>query len=303
MKKTENFRFEIKELGEEEGTFEGFLSKYGEIDLGKDVVEKGAFTKSIKESGTTRPILWQHDPKQPIGTLELEDRDEGLWVKGALLIDEVRQAREAYALIKSKVIKGLSIGFKTIRQKKEDGIRKLKELQLFEGSIVTFAMLPTAQIEAVKAGEAKADFQTELERAQVFRLRSLMFWALGDALDSFVWEWDMAAEERIEAVGESIDQFKEAYLSRLPILFELLDIKKDEPSGQPLGAAEKKRVEEMIGQLQALVGDAGDTSSTDAGGTSEDAASTSDDDAATTLADEAIDARNYLQGLKSALVA
>jgi hypothetical protein len=63
----------------------------------------------------------------------------------------VQKAREAYALIKAGVIKGLSIGFRPVKKQVVEGVRHLKEIDLAEGSIVTFPALPTAQIEAVKA--------------------------------------------------------------------------------------------------------------------------------------------------------
>ena len=81
-----HFALEIKELGS--GQFEGWLSVYDVVDLGQDLVLRGAFAKTIKENKGTVPLLWQHDTKQPIGTLELEDKEEGLWVTGTLLVDE-----------------------------------------------------------------------------------------------------------------------------------------------------------------------------------------------------------------------
>lgn len=153
-------RFDIKAI-QEDGTFEGWLSLYGVTDLVGDIVEPGAFTKNIQEHGTERVLLWQHDPASPIGTIDLEERDEGLWVKGKLLL-AVQKAREAYALIKAGVISGLSIGFRPIKKQMADGVRRLKEIELAEGSIVTFPALPTAQIEAVKAlmAEKAADPMT-----------------------------------------------------------------------------------------------------------------------------------------------
>jgi HK97 family phage prohead protease len=146
--------FRVKGI-DEEGTFEGYLSVFGVVDSGKDVVEKGAFTKTIKEAeGGFVPMLWQHDEKEPIGKLFLEEDDHGLKVRGVLTL-EVARAREAYALLKDGVVRGLSIGYKAIRQPVENGIRRLKEIQLFEGSVVTFPMLKVAQVDvdSVKADE------------------------------------------------------------------------------------------------------------------------------------------------------
>jgi HK97 family phage prohead protease len=144
------FGLEVKEIDAETGTFEGWLSVYGNVDEGKDVVEPGAFSKTIKDNKGIVPLLWQHDTWNPIGKLELTDKEEGLWVKGKL-VEGVQQADEAYKLLKNGIIRGLSIGYRTIKQKVEENVRHLKELKLYEGSLVTFPMNPSANIETVKS--------------------------------------------------------------------------------------------------------------------------------------------------------
>ncbi|TYR42916.1 HK97 family phage prohead protease, partial [Phyllobacterium endophyticum] len=53
----------------EDGRFSGYASLFGEVDLGKDAIEAGAFLKSIRTRGAAGiRMLWQHDPNQPIGT-------------------------------------------------------------------------------------------------------------------------------------------------------------------------------------------------------------------------------------------
>ncbi len=92
-------------------------------------------------------MLWQHDPAQPIGVWdELREDARGLWVKGRLL-DSVARGREAAALIEAGAIDGLSIGYRTQRAAKNDaGQRVLQTLDLWEVSLVTFPMLPTARM-------------------------------------------------------------------------------------------------------------------------------------------------------------
>ena len=177
---TKDFKFELKALAED-GTFEGYLSVFNVIDLGNDVVEPGAFTKTIQEQKGTVPLLWQHRTDKPIGTLTLEEDQYGLKVNGKLLL-EVQQGREAYTLVKSGVIKGLSIGFEAIKKQVEKGVRRLKEIRLYEGSIVTFPMLPIAQITGIKSLEDKSDFLTELEEAQTRSMGYMMMDALGLSL-------------------------------------------------------------------------------------------------------------------------
>ena len=73
----------------------------------------------------------------PIGKLLLQDGPDALRVTGQLLMD-LPDAQKAYLLIKAKIVKGLSIGFDTIKDAMDGAVRRLKELRLYEGSIVTF---------------------------------------------------------------------------------------------------------------------------------------------------------------------
>lgn len=141
-------------LLEPDGTFKGMASVYEKPDLGNEIVKKGAFTKTIKERGSV-PILWQHDEKQPIGSGVLTDSDDGLVIKGQLSLG-VRRAKEAYELLKDKVISGLSIGFQTMKDEMKDGSRLIKEAKLWEVSVVTFPMNTDAVVSSIKADETPA---------------------------------------------------------------------------------------------------------------------------------------------------
>jgi len=144
-----DFKFEIKSV-DETGVFEGLLAVYNNVDQVGDIIEPGALGKTIAESGGVVTLLWQHDTKQPIGTLRLTDSPTALLCRGQLVLS-VKQAQDAYALMKAGALKGLSIGYRVVRQAMSDnGIRRLKELVLLEGSLVTFAANPLAQVTAVK---------------------------------------------------------------------------------------------------------------------------------------------------------
>lgn len=126
----------------------GYASLFGKSDQGGDTVEKGAYGASLAK-GRSVKMLWQHDPAQPIGVWDEVCEDAtGLWVKGRLLTDVVK-GREAASLIAAKAIDGLSIGYRTVKARKDDkGGRLLSELELWEVSLVTFPMLPDARVGA-----------------------------------------------------------------------------------------------------------------------------------------------------------
>lgn len=139
---------------------EGYASLFGAADRGGDTVEPGAYAASLA-SGRAIKMLWQHDPAQPIGVWsEVCEDAKGLFVKGRLL-DGVARAKEAAELIRAGAIDGLSIGYRTLRATKNDGGgRTLKELELWEVSLVTFPMLPSARVAA--KGDALSDTMREL---------------------------------------------------------------------------------------------------------------------------------------------
>lgn len=158
---------DLKQVSEE-GEFEGYASKFGDRDQGGDTVMKGAFTDSLKRRKPNEvKMLWQHNASEPIGIWEdmKEDRT-GLFVKGRLLLS-VNRARETHELMKAGVIDGLSIGFRTVRSTRDDqtGDRQLKELDLWEVSLVTFPMLESATVTSVKGDWNKRDVERVLRDA------------------------------------------------------------------------------------------------------------------------------------------
>jgi HK97 family phage prohead protease len=219
-----HLRMEIKQIAED-GTFEGLLSTYGNVDDGGDLVEAGAFTKTIKEHGNEVPLLWQHRPDVPIGMLTLEDTAEALNVKGRLLMD-LPEARKAYLLIKARIVKGLSIGFDTVKDAVENGVRRLKELRLYEGSIVTFPMNAAALITSVKADAAgNNDFDEELNETQFTDAFYQMMSALRATLLRPLWSatsGDLTKEQAVEASRAIIEQFQETYMAYLPPYLDLI---------------------------------------------------------------------------------
>ena len=142
----------LTETGEV-GRLQGYASRFGEADQSGDVVEPGAFAASLarlKEAGRSVKFLWQHDPAQPIGVWHhVRETKTGLWVAGEVLT-ELRLGQEAAVLMKAGAIDGLSIGYRVVRAEKnrETRGRRLIEIDLWEVSLVTFPMLPSARAEA-----------------------------------------------------------------------------------------------------------------------------------------------------------
>lgn len=148
---------ELKMLTDD-GRFAGYASVFDVIDSQRDMVRPGAFAKSIIGRVAQIKLLWQHAMGEPIGyfTAMFEDA-HGLYVEGQLML-EVGKAREAYALLKAGVVRGLSIGYAPVRAHVDahTGVRHLDEVNLWEVSLVTFPANEAAQVTVVKAA-APAD--------------------------------------------------------------------------------------------------------------------------------------------------
>lgn len=200
---------EIKREPDADGRFEGYASVFGVLDKGMDIVERGAFAKSIQKFKPK--MLWQHDTRQVIGVWEDVKEDErGLYVKGRLL-DAVEKGREALALMKEGAIDSMSIGFKTLEASDEGRVRHLKEVELWEISVVTFPMLPDAKITAVKSIKTEREFECVMRDAGFTRREATAialygFKGLADQRDAVEVEAD---SEGLKALHDQIRQLQE----------------------------------------------------------------------------------------------
>jgi uncharacterized protein len=148
------------------GTVLGYGSVFNNVDLGKDVVLPGAFAGTAVRKVR---MLWQHDPRQPIGVWDaLEEDAKGLRLKGRLALG-TRLGAEAYELLKMGALDGLSIGFtmgaKDFEYDAKTDIRRIKRVKLMEVSLVTFPMNPRATTTRVKSATSKRDLEQSLRDA------------------------------------------------------------------------------------------------------------------------------------------
>ena len=142
----------LSELGVD--GFDGYASLFGALDGAGDVVAPGAFAASLRRRGPFGVrMLYQHFAHEPIGVWdEIREDAKGLCVRGHL-VPEVERARDVAALLREGALGGLSIGFKTVRARKDSasGMRTLVQVDLWEISIVTFPLLEAANVTAVGA--------------------------------------------------------------------------------------------------------------------------------------------------------
>lgn len=209
-----SFELRIKEVSDE-GLVEGYLSVFGVVDLQNDKIIKGAFKQSLAEKKKF-PLLWQHDFSTPIGIFTGREDDTGLFITAELNMNTVK-GREAQALLKQGAISGLSIGYQPVVASYEGDVRILKQVDLWEGSVVTFPANPKAVVTCVKTvidfqDLPLADLYTEWDSDMaVERVRK---WASGGTGDKEDVDWEKYRRAFLWYDRENGDSFS-AY--KLPI--------------------------------------------------------------------------------------
>jgi len=170
--KPQKTQLKIVDIENEDGYIEGYASVFGNVDYDGEVIEKGAFTKTLLEGLPGRRIklvdfhnAWL-DSDYIIGVVEEANEDEhGLWFKARF--SSVRRAQDVRTKIKEGILEALSIGYEVVKDRfdREAGIRYLTELKLFEISVVSWGANPLATINNGKS------FNSQLRRLAWSALR------------------------------------------------------------------------------------------------------------------------------------
>ena len=195
---------EVKAVGEE-GQIEGYGAVFGNRDSYGDIMVKGAFTETLK--GRKPKMLWQHNMLDPIGSWDEYAEDErGLYMKGRIAIKSTK-GRDAYELVKAGAIDGLSIGYVTKDYEMEGGARLLKEVDLFETSLVTMPANAAAMVTSVKNADVRdieaAFRQMNFSRSEAKAMASAAWKRREDVLreaDALVPEADQRDVDELKAL-------------------------------------------------------------------------------------------------------
>lgn len=198
----------------ENGVFSGYASTWDK-DLYDDVIVEGAFKDTLENDfaggGEGIPIHWQHrddSPNDIIGqTLSAVEDDHGLLITAQLDLD-IPEGKRAYELLQRGLIHQMSIGYlaqQTAFVQTEgssspwDGYREIRQLKLFEISLVQIAANQAAEVLEVKAGRA-------ISKANESKLRTAAD-ALSDLLDAISETPD--DDDREQDSAEDSDESKE----------------------------------------------------------------------------------------------
>jgi uncharacterized protein len=173
LEHTKLFDCEYKSAAEP-GQFEAYVSTFGNKDRQDDIVERGAFADTLKETGGSVPILMGHITSRIVGFgISAEENERGLKVLGEFTL-ESDEGRNAYAIAQHAAKLGhklgLSIGYRVRKDGAEfdeaRGVRRLKSVDLYEYSIAAVPANPRATMTRVKAdGSGDVDLTvSEVER-------------------------------------------------------------------------------------------------------------------------------------------
>jgi HK97 family phage prohead protease len=156
-------RFEVKEVDDDARTFSGLAATW-DRDLGGDVIERGAFKRTLnawKSSKRVLPLLDSHNGgsvRNVVGKMiEGTETEDGL--ESVFKVIDGPDGDEVFRRIKGGYVDGLSIGYEAVEvrypetedEKAEGVYRYLKEIKLHEVSVVIWPMNPEARIDTAAA--------------------------------------------------------------------------------------------------------------------------------------------------------
>jgi HK97 family phage prohead protease len=147
----------LEDIDESNGIVKGYGSVFNNIDSDNDIILAGAYTKTLQENGSRVRYCNQHRIDQPLGKFtELREDGNGLYFVAE--IPKTRLGEDVLLLMKNGVINENSVGIMPIvKSFRQDGVRELKEVKLYEISCVTLAANPLALIT-----DAKGEIDQEL---------------------------------------------------------------------------------------------------------------------------------------------
>lgn len=158
---------ELRFAGEEDEGQVTAASPYGVVDSYRTTFAPGAFRSA---AGRRIPMLMGHDPNNVLGSWNVEDAEGVLQLRGRMNL-AVGRAREVRALVQAGDLPGISVGFRTIKDRRgERGVRIIEEAELMEASFVTFPAVPGAAVTDIRSSapaEEVAAFLRAVRRAAV----------------------------------------------------------------------------------------------------------------------------------------
>lgn len=169
--KTKGFDIGFKNADTKEGIVSGYFAMFGNKDLDGDIIERGAFAKTIQERGPQGKqlikYLLDHNREKVVAKINnLYEDEKGLYYEAK--IGSHTAGQDFLKMVESELINQHSFGFKVIKEQYDQSMKanKIKEVFLYEGSAVQFlGANPETTMIGLKSFE---DCITYLERLEKF---------------------------------------------------------------------------------------------------------------------------------------
>lgn len=161
------------------GWIEGYASTFGNVDSYNEVVDPGAYAKSVNERVPGLPLMVSHlahggDANDVIGEVtEAKEDGRGLWVHAEL--DDSELAQKTREQVIEGTIGKMSVGYEMIlwevdRRESADLVR-LKELKLMD---VIVTMAPVNEEAVITAAKEVADAVRRQQHLEVSQIREMV---------------------------------------------------------------------------------------------------------------------------------
>jgi HK97 family phage prohead protease len=167
---TKGFDVGFKDMDIHKGIVTGYFAMFNNKDLDGDVIERGAFAKTVQERGPKGKqlikYLLDHDKNKVVAKInELYEDEKGLYYEAKIGTHALGQ--DFMKMIESDLINQHSFGFKTIKEEYDSQAKanRLKELMMYEGSAIQFlGANPETNVIGLKSPEDYIAYFEKLEK-------------------------------------------------------------------------------------------------------------------------------------------
>lgn len=196
---------ELIDADEKAGIVKGYGSVFGNVDSDGDIINKGAYTKTLEENGNRVKYLYQHDMDKPLGKMNnLYEDEKGLVFEAE--IPKTRLGKDVIELMKSGVITENSVGIIPVKKDMVEGYRHINEVRLFEISAVTLAANDQAMILDVKGNVNRDKVLKRYDNIAKLLRKGEISDELGYALESEIYKlkslFDSLSTQPIDEITE-----------------------------------------------------------------------------------------------------
>lgn len=127
--------------------FAGYAALFDRRDAGRDTIRPGAFARTLTERRDPVPLFWQHRPDLRIGWVETLAED----ARGLRVVASLDNAEGAAGLaLRRGAVTGLSFGYRARDSRGTNQGRELRDVELFEVSLVTHPMQHRARVHLIR---------------------------------------------------------------------------------------------------------------------------------------------------------